>query len=441
VSALRGGERHPAQHALPVVGSIGRLRASEVEEGLAAERIAVVLLVVLRAGTLVLGAAEISGSSGLLHPRAAMAALLALAAQSTAVFGLAAWRLRRRATPALPEPTAVVETAAGVAGLLVVAYATPLSLRTTSTFWIEPYTVISVLVLAASARRPLVGVAGATCLTVTYLVCVFVVASDGGALSSAERATAWTNAISYLPFYAVAAIGFAILRSVVAQTDALRSALGRLSAERARVTAASDAYRIGHDIPKALLREVRRGRASTAELLPRVIKYRGDLLTALRHDERPAVDLREELTAVAGAIAAATPLHVDLRALEEVPADTPKLLVAEAVRELLNNASYHAYGFPIALSARSSPERVQVTVHNDGPGVAPARLASAWALKQSTLHLFETAGGSYEIQSAPRPSAGTTVTVTWPAAAADGRGSSAPGGRTVHASASQDDTG
>ncbi len=401
------------------IAAVATVSDSDAEGIRVADLVIVVLLAVLRVGTLALGLAEISGASGLLHPSAATAALGVLAAQSVLVFGFAAIRLARRATPVLGGRVAVVETVAGVAGLFIVAYATPLALRATSTFWIEPYTVISAVILAAATRRAMVGAAGAVCLTAAYLFCVFVWAHGGMKLSSEAGATAWTNALSYLPFFAIGVVGFALLRSVVEQTDALRLLLGRLSAERARVGAAADAYRIGHDIPKALLREVRRGTLETTKLRPWAKKYRDDLLTAIGHDERPPVSLRDELDALARAFAAATTLRVDLDALYEVPTGAPTLLLSEAVRELLNNASYHAFGFPATLTARSSAQNVQVAVHNDGPGVDPVRLTSAWARKQNTLHQLEAAGGSYQVDSAAGSHDGTTVTVTWPAAVLD----------------------
>jgi signal transduction histidine kinase len=412
------------------MGSITAVTVSETDaEGVrVADLVIIVLLAVLRVGTLALGLAEISGTSGLLHPLAAMAALGVLAAQSVLVFGLAAIRLARRAAPVLSGRVVLVETVAGVAGLFIVAYATPLVLRATSSFWIEPYTVISAVILAAAARRTIVGAAGAVCLTAAYLFCVFVWAHGGMKLSAEAGATAWTNALSYLPFFAIGAIGFALLRSIVEQTDALRLSLGRLSAERARVSAAADAYRIGHDIPKALLREVRRGTLDTTHLRPWATKYRDDLLKAIGDDERTPVSLREELDALASAFAAAITLRVDLDALQEVPIGAPTLLLSEAVRELLNNASYHAFGFPATLTAHSSAQKVEVAIHNDGPGVDPARLTSAWARKHNTLHHLEAAGGSYQVDSSPGSPAGTTVTVTWPAAVPAGRGKSAPGG-------------
>ncbi len=423
----RGTARGTGERGLGGTAAAPAIDGRDAAEGVVADRIVVVLLAVLRAGTLALGAAQTTGSDRLLHPQLAGAALLALAAESTLVFGVAVVRMRRGVTPAMDGRAALLETAAGVAGLLVVAHATPRSLRVTPTFWIETYTVISAVTIAACTRRALVGASGALCLTVAYLASVFVVAPGQMQLSAAERATAWTNAISYLPCFAIGAIGFALLRSVVEQTDALRRLLGRLSAERARVSAAKQAYDIGHDIPKALLREVRRGKMTAGELRPWAQKYRDDLATALEGDDRPPVSLRDELDALGRAFAAATALQVDLRALGETPPGAPTLLIAEAVRELLNNASFHAYGFPVALSAGSSAERVQVAVHNDGPGVDPARLQSTWARKQNTLHQFQAAGGSAEVRSSQGdPAAGTTVTLTWPAPVAAARGRNAP---------------
>jgi hypothetical protein len=62
-------------------------------------------------------------------------------------------------------------------------------------------------------------------------------------------------------------------------------------------------------------------------------------------------------------------------------------------------------------------------VHNDGPGVDPRRLASAWALKQNIIHQFEAAGGSYHISSALATD-GTTVALCYPGDSA--RGTTAP---------------
>jgi hypothetical protein len=399
---------------------------SESDVSVAADVITIALLAILRVGTLGLGAAETFGSSSFTHPAVVTVTLAALAGQTAVTFGFGLSRLTRRQNPVLGDGVALTETVAGVAALVTVAYATPPMLRTTSTYWVEPYTVVSALVLAATARRVLLGAAGATCLCVAYLVSVLAIAQGGMAMTSAARATAWTNALSYLPFFAVGALGFSLLRSVVNQTEALRRLLARLSAERARVLAAGSAYRIGHDIPKALLREVRRNVMAAERLRPLAAKYRDDLLDALSGGERQSVDLREELAALTTAFSAAMPLRVDLNRFEGAPAGAPCLLIVEAARELLNNASYHAFGYSTTLTARSSDELVELTVHDDGPGVDPQALSSAWARKQNTVHQLEAAGGGYRITSSPSSSAGTTIVLEWPALAAAARGKSAP---------------
>jgi hypothetical protein len=387
------------------------------EEGVLADLIILALLIFLRAGTLLMGALQVTGSSSrLTHPAAAGAALIALAGESVLVLGLAGVRISRRLTPALGGWVAVIESVAGVASLLVVAYATPPALRVTPTFWIETYTVISAVIIVAATQRVILGAAGAVCLTLTYLLSVFVVARGGASLSSAARATAWTNALSYLPFFAVGAIGFTLLRSVVAQTDDLRRLVGRLSAERARIEAAKEAHDIGHDLPKGLLRQVHRGLLSTDKLRPWAEEACEELSGDLQHDRHPPLGLREALTKTYSPYLAAMTLQVNIEALGEAPNGAPTLTIAGAVRELLSNASFHAYGFPVTLTAESSAERVQVTVHNDGPGVEPAMLESTWALKQNALHQLEAAGGRYKVHSSTGSPTGTTITLSWPTA-------------------------
>ena len=247
-------------------------------------------------------------------------------------------------------------------------------------------------------------------------------------LSRAATATAWTNALSYLPFFAIGALAFRLVRVIVGQTESLRRLLARLSAERARVAAAASAYRIGHDIPKALLREVRRGDMSADKLRPWAATYRCDLVAALSGTPVTAADMPSELKLLGSTFDATGALRVDLGTLgPQLPLGTPALLMVEATRELLNNASYHRYGYPATLTARSSPTSVEVTVHNDGPGVDPARLRSTWAGKQNTLHQLEAAGGTYHIVSAAGSTYGTTITLTYSETTRAARGGTAPG--------------
>jgi hypothetical protein len=381
----------------------------------AADLITVALLAALRTGTLLLGGIELSGGAKWRSPATAGWLLAALTCLSAVTFARAG---RRLAGPTARRPfdavTVVTEMVTGVTALFILAYATPPGARAGSGFWAGPYTVISAVIIAAAARRAWPGALAVACLTGAYLISVLSGLPGPPAAGQASVTAAWTNATSYPAFYVLAAMGLRLLRSTTGQAETLRQMAARLSAERSRVTAAGRAYQVGHDIPKALLREVRRGTLPPERLRAWAPRFRADLLRELATDPRVPVVLREELGRVAATYAAGMQLKVDLAAMATQPPGVPALLMAEAVRELLNNASYHRYGYPARLTGSASAERVEVSVHNDGPGVEPRRLASAWALKQNTIHQFEAAGGSYQIHSAPPPAAGTTVVLRYP---------------------------
>jgi hypothetical protein len=386
----------------------------------AAERITVALLAALRTATLVLGGIEIAGAAKGRSHLTAFWLLAALACLSAVMFARAARRLAAR-TPRWPFDAVTVwaETAAGVAALLILAHVTAPEARAGTGFWAEPYTVISAVLIGATARRVWAGGLAVVGLAGAYLVSVLSAVAGPPALGQASVTAAWTNATSYLAFFAVAAMGFRLLRNIIGQAEQLRQMIERLSAERTRVAAASTIWRIGHDIPKALLREVRRPTLPAGVLREQAPLFRAELLSTLVADPRAPVHLRAELARIANISATWMRLDVDLAAMRGQPSGLPALLMAEAVRELLNNASYHRHGYPARLTGTSSAEHVEVCVHNEGPGADPQRLALAWARRQNTLHLFEAAGGSYAIHSVPEAD-GTTVVLRYPGASARG---------------------
>jgi hypothetical protein len=382
----------------------------------AADLITVGLLAALRAGTLLLGGIELSGGAKWSHPAAAGWLLAGLTCLSALTFARAGHRVVAGTTRRpLDAATVVTEVVTGVAALFILSYATTAGARASSSFWVEPYTVISAVIIAASVRRAWSGALTVACLTGAYLLSVLPGLAPGSAVTGQANVTAaWTNSMSFLAFYALAGMGFRLLRSITGQAETLRQMIAQLSAERARVVAAGRIYQIGHDIPKALLREVRRGTMPPERLRAWAPRFRADLLAEVAADPREQVELRQELARVTAAYAAGMQLEVDLDAMVGQPSGMPALLMAEAVRELLNNASYHRYGYPVQVFGSASAERVEVCVHNGGPGVEPRRLASAWALKQNTIHQFEAAGGGYRIHSAPPPARGTTVILSYP---------------------------
>jgi hypothetical protein len=380
-----------------------------------ADRITVVLLGALRVVTLLLGGIELLGSASWRSPATAWWLLAGLTLLSAVTFA----RAGRRVTAATARrpfdaATVVTETVAGGAALLILASATRPGALAGSGFWAEPYTVISAVIIAAAARRAWPGALAAACLTGVYLIVVLSGLPGPPAAGQAKVTAAWTNAISYPAFYALAAMGFRLLRTITGQAEILRQMIAGMSVERSRLAAAGRAYEIGHDIPKALFRHVRHATLPPGRLRESAPRYRADLLAKLAADPREPVELREELSRIAATHAAGMQLEVDLHAMAAQPPGVPALLMAEAARELLNNASYHRYGYPARLTGRATAECVEVRVHNDGPGVEPRRLASAWALKQNTIYQFEVAGGRYHIYSAPPPAAGTTVVLQFP---------------------------
>jgi hypothetical protein len=396
-------------------GGTAKLPYGEAAIYHAADLITVSLLTALRGGTLLLGGIELSDGARWRSPAIAGWLLAGLACLSVVMFARAGRRVIARTTRRpFDVATLVIETVAGSTALLILASATAPGAQAGSGFWAGPYTVISAVIVAAAARRPWSGVLAVACLTGAYLLSVLPGLAGPSAASQASMTAAWTNSTSYLAFYAFAALGIRLLRSTTGQAETLRQMISSLSAERSRVTTAGEAYRIGHDIPKALLREVRRATLPAERLRSWAPQFRADLLAKLGSDPRAQVDLRAEVGRVAATYADVMQLALDLAAMNSQPPDAPALLMAEAVRELLNNASYHRYGYPVRVAGSATAERVEISVHNDGPGVEPRRLASDWARKQGTIHQFEIAGGSYQITSAPQPTAGMTVVLRYP---------------------------
>jgi hypothetical protein len=230
------------------------------------------------------------------------------------------------------------------------------------------------------------------------------------------------NALSYPGFYTLGLIIFHLYRFVTGEVGLLRRLAADSSAERARLHAARGAYRLGHDYPKAYLRELRRAERPAADLRVWATRFRDDLLAALSADPRTKVDLIEELENVVATFAGAMPVALDTRELADELHGVPVLVVAEAVRECLNNASFHSYGSAVAATASSAGGALVVTVHDDGPGCNPEQVMAAWALKQNAVYLVEAAGGGYTVESgAPGSPGGTTVRLTYPLGGQDRR--------------------
>jgi hypothetical protein len=208
------------------------------------------LLGALRAITLVLGIAELPGAVRRGRGPEAALVLTALACVSVVTFSRAAYRAQTARGVPFDAATIWTETITGVVALLLLGDWTHPSQLGQSGYWIAPYTVIGAVIIGA-ARRPWPGLLAATALTAGYLVAVLtplgVPAGDG---HPRIPVAIWTNASSYLLFYAVAAMGFRLLRNIAHHAGALRVAIGQLAEEQRRYATAERAWRIGHDNPR-----------------------------------------------------------------------------------------------------------------------------------------------------------------------------------------------
>ncbi len=365
----------------------------------------------LRVGTLVVGAAE-AGTTR--HRAAGLSVLVILGAWSAIVFGYGLSQRPGAGQPRLGRRAASVETVAVVVSTIVMGHYTLRADLTTSSFWLEPYAVISCILIAASIGLSALGIVLVAAISGGYAVAVGPVLTSGAA-STDGVAAALSNLASCPAFYLLTAIAFGIMRQLGREAHRLRALAGQLPAEQARLTAARSAYRIGHDIPKQFLRELRLARLPGAELSRWARRFHGDLLTALGGTGDRDVDLLAELNRVVATFAEALPVVGDVEdTLANPPAGTPRLLLVEATRELLNNAAYHRFGYEIAVVGRNAGGVVTIRVRNEGPGVDTRRLVSAWSRKQSTVHLWSVAGGQYRLESGVGPDAGLTVTLSYP---------------------------
>jgi hypothetical protein len=396
-------------------GQVGQPSSADRLERSVADRITLAVLGTMRVGTLALGARS-AGDDAIVHPAIDAAALAVVTLESLLVFGIGWRRARAGREPALTPATAAAEALVALGALFAVAYATRYDHRATSAFWMEEYAVITGAILGAVARPAWLGAVLTSVLAVAYALAVLAWPPGRGAVSGASSATVAANALSFMPFWAVAWIGFSTLRALVAQRVRLRAQLRQVVDRQARVSAASEAFRVGHDIPKALLRVVRRGRIPAVELRPLAARFRDDLRAATSGREPVRIGLADALARLADGFADWNDLRTDLSGVGELPDGAPAVLITGAARELLNNASFHAPDHPITLRASSSAARIEISVHNDGPGVLPDRLRASFTRKRGTLHQLEEHGGSYAIASSPAADAGTTVTLSWPAA-------------------------
>jgi len=129
-------------------------------------------------------------------------------------------------------------------------------------------------------------------------------------------------------------------------------------------------------------------------------------------DPRPDERLADALRAAAAEIEEERGVPVEVVAVGDHPLDErASALVAAAREALLNAAKFAGDDGPIRMYAEAGDDRLQVFVHDRGPGFDPAAVpADRRGVRESIVGRMERHGGRAQVRSAP--GAGTEVELT-----------------------------
>jgi two-component system NarL family sensor kinase len=271
---------------------------------------------------------------------------------------------------------------------------------------------------------------GRTIAAVTAFAAAGFVAVSMTSLDSRAAGTAFIETLGALII--VGAIGVAmagVFKRRTAEVAALgaeraallHDALDAEERERARI-----GERLHDEALQSLLaarQDVREARGGDLRSLDYADEALGDAVRALRETVRgmhPAaladrgleLALRVEVDRVSRRGGLEVELHVDPAAVG--PHDA---LLFAAARELVGNAAKHASATTLRVRLERTAGGVELTVADDGAGMAPGRpgvaLADGHVGLASTRQRIEAAGGAFDLRS--EPGEGTTIRVAVPA--------------------------
>ena len=129
-------------------------------------------------------------------------------------------------------------------------------------------------------------------------------------------------------------------------------------------------------------------------------------------DPRPDERLGDALQAVAAEVEESHGVPVEVVAVGDLELDEHSTALVAAAREaLVNAAKFAGEDGPIRVYAEAGEERVQVFVHDRGPGFDPAAVpADRRGVRESIVGRMERHGGRAEVRSSP--GSGTEVELT-----------------------------
>lgn len=136
------------------------------------------------------------------------------------------------------------------------------------------------------------------------------------------------------------------------------------------------------------------------------------LLLELRPAKLAEVDLTDLLRQLAEAISgrARVPVTVQVDGTAEISADV-KVALYRVAQEALNNIAKHAQAHKVQIQLRCTPERVTLSVSDDGSGFVFERIAPQHLGLGIMRERADAIGATLSVRSAPNQ--GTTVEVCW----------------------------
>ncbi|HEY1739511.1 MAG TPA: ATP-binding protein [Acidimicrobiia bacterium] len=319
-------------------------------------------------------------------------ATLALTTVETAWVAARQWRASQNLAS-----VALVDAATSVVGMGMIGVATDPTSRTTSLNWMLPYGVGSTVGLAFALPRRhgallSAGMAGAYLYT-----------TRESFARRADATTAVSNALSFVGFHLIVSVLADVTGRFGDEVDAAR----RVAVESGQALATEQErnrqHRLLHDSVLQTLEAVASGRVDD----PAVIRARAsDESRRLRADLQPRTtpdDLVAALTQLIGETEPRLDLRVDLVAPEQVPATSAVVTAAlvDATREALTNVSKHSGVNRAVLRVRSSADRIEVIVRDEGTGFDQATTVAGFGTSQSITMRMREAGGGVDVRSAP----------------------------------------
>jgi signal transduction histidine kinase len=321
------------------------------------------------------------------------------------VFGesilLGRWLVRRRSVRQDRWPVAMDFVVGMLAVGLTVAYAAPADRLGVWIMWPYPLTLSTVVFVGVTLHRLRWVLACSGILAGTYVTVVALpLAGD-----APGQATAVANVLAYPGFALVAYLFARLVRKLAETADTAKARVAELERERSKAYVHRllpylrlDRFAEADDDARAAMV------ARAQEQHQRMRAYVDDAPDArnVEAQVRAVLELHRGLN---------IDLNIDLETGVELPTDMLESLHL-AVDTALANVEQHAPNSTVVVTARSTPETIEVTVCDDGPGFDQAQIRPGFGIAKLLGQQLAAIGGEGLVASVPGQ--GTNVRITIP---------------------------